>query len=217
MGASSPLLLRFGDSRVDLSPSLVTSLALPIENVILFLASAKRNKSRFLPTARRAKIRIVPAPIARGSNKTPDNKAHPSRVPDRQSAAIRLMAQAAQPEVGVCSSEWQKAHELAPLVFSILVETKGYWPSMHVPSPTLVYKRFSHGPIRTGIPVANPCLKSAIPQDVTRRAGTDPLIHSLNEFVYCPSLRRFGHERQQIYLIPLLLSQSRFMALADSD
>ena len=185
MGASSPPLLRLGDSRVDLSPSLATSLALPIENVILFLASAKRNKSRFLPTARRAKIRIVPAPIARGSNKTPDNKAHPSRVPDRQGAAIRLMAQAAQPEVGVCSSERQKAHELAPLVFSILVETKGYQPSMqsaHVPSPTLVYKRFSHEPIRTGIPVAN------------------PLIHSLNEFVYCPSLRWCGHERQQIYL-----------------
>ena len=112
------------------------------------------------------------------------------------------MAQAAQPEVGVCSSERQKAHELAPLVFSILVETKGYWPSMqsaYVSSPTLVYKRFSHEPIRTGIPVAN------------------PLIHSLNEFVYCPSLRWCGHERQQIYLIPLLLSQSRFMALADSD
>ena len=59
-------------ARVDLSPSLVASLALPIENVNLFLASAKRNKSRFLPTARRAKIRIVPAPIARGSNKAPD-------------------------------------------------------------------------------------------------------------------------------------------------
>jgi len=80
---------------------------------------------------------------------SPRHWAHPSRVPDRQGAAIRLMAPAAQPEVGVCSSVRQKAHELAPSSSQFSWRSGSSMQSALVPSPTLVCKRFSHEPITT--------------------------------------------------------------------
>ena len=176
-----------------------------------YFVSRIRNKFRFLPAARRVKIRIVPAPIAHGSNK----------APDRQGTALRLMVLAAQPEVGLCSSVRQKAHELAPLILSILVETKDHWPAcnQHMFLLPLSFASVSAtGPSRQAsrLPTLSQKLrdqpKLSRCDAPSRHRPSHPLIHSLNEFV-----RRLGHERQQIYLIPLLLSRSRFMALADSD
>jgi len=213
IGASSLLLLWFCDSRVDLSPSLVASLALPIENVILFLASAKRNKSRFLPTARRAKIRIVPAPIACGSNKAPN---------------IGLIQRGYLADKAPPFGWWHKQHSQRSACAVMTAE--GAW----IGSPCLLNSRgdqglsaqhaistcsFSHSRLQAFQPrthqdrhpgcqpLTRICETCQSHQDVTRRAATDPLIYSLNEFVYCPSLRRLGHERQQIYLIPVALAK----------
>ena len=140
MGASSLLLLWFGDSRVGLSPSLVTSLALPIENVIVSRVSEKEQIS-------------FPSCGTQGQNK---NRPCADRPWLKQSIHRGYDKQGAQPEVGVCSSVRRKAHELAPLVFSIPVGPRPSMQSALVPSPALVCRRFSHRLITTGSPVANP-------------------------------------------------------------
>lgn len=179
-----------------------------------YFVSRIRNKFRFVPAARRAKIRIVPCADRPWLKQSPQHRAHLSRVPGRQDTAIRLMVLAAQPEVGLCSSVRRKAHELAPLIFSVLVETKGHWPSTcsFSHSRLQAFQPRAHHDRHSGCQKLRDLPKLSRCDAPGRHRPSHPLIHSLNEFV-----RRLGHERQQIYLIPLLLSQSRFMALADSD